>query len=141
MHSLPFNVFKGPYLFYAGRILTGLGSGGMATVGPVYISEIAETSIRGTLGSIFNLMMVTGIAVVNGFGIENAVSWGNITFLCAIPAICTILAMICMPESPFYLVSKDQESGALKSLTWLRGNKGNINMELEDLKKSIRELR
>ena len=113
----------------------------MATVGPVYISEIAETSIRGTLGSIFNLMMVTGIAVVNALGIENAVNWGNITLLCAIPAICTILAMLFMPESPFYLVSKDEEHAALKSLTWLRGSEDNINMELEDLKKSIQELK
>ena len=41
-----------PYLFFAGRILTGLGSGGFATVGPVYISEVAETSIRGSIGTI-----------------------------------------------------------------------------------------
>ena len=39
-----------PYLFYVGRILTGLGTGGFATVGPVYISEVAETSIRGSIG-------------------------------------------------------------------------------------------
>ena len=42
-----------PYLFYAGRILTGLGTGGFAAVGPVYISEVAETSIRGSLGIVF----------------------------------------------------------------------------------------
>ena len=41
-----------PYLFFAGRILTGLGTGGFATVGPVYISEVAETSIRGSIGTI-----------------------------------------------------------------------------------------
>ena len=41
-----------PYLFYIGRILTSLGTGGFATVGPVYISEVVETSIRGSLGMV-----------------------------------------------------------------------------------------
>ena len=40
-----------PNLFYIGRILTGLGTGGFATVGPVYISEVTETSIRGSIGT------------------------------------------------------------------------------------------
>ena len=44
-----------PYLFYIGRILTSLGTGGFATVGPVYISEVVETSIRGSLGTEFCL--------------------------------------------------------------------------------------
>ena len=39
-----------PNLFYVGRILTGLGTGGFANVGPVYISEVTETSIRGSIG-------------------------------------------------------------------------------------------
>ena len=130
-----------PYLFYIGRFLTGLGTGGMATVGPVYIAEVAETSIRGALGSAFNLMMVTGMAVVNGLGIENALSWGTITIFSTIPAICTILAMLLMPESPLYLMSKDEETAAFKALVWLRGNSDNVNIELEALKKSCKELR
>ena len=40
-----------PYWFYVGRILTGLGTGGFAAVGPVYISEVTETSIRGSIGT------------------------------------------------------------------------------------------
>ena len=40
-----------PHWFYIGRILTGLGTGGFAAVGPVYISEVTETSIRGSIGT------------------------------------------------------------------------------------------
>merc|ERR1712241_8499 len=53
-----------PYLFYIGRILTSFGVGGFATVGPVYISEVVETSIRGSL-------------VTSALGIQNAVPWGT----------------------------------------------------------------
>jgi len=130
-----------PNLFYVGRILTGLGTGGFANVGPVYISEVTETSIRGSIGTIFQLMMVTGIAVINGLGIKNAVPWGTITLLCTVPAILTIIVVIFVPESPFYLVSKNCEDDALKSLIWLRGSTFDVKSELEDLKKSYKKRR
>ena len=93
------------------------------------------------IGAFFQLMMVTGIAVVNVLGIKNAVNWGTITILCAIPAILTILVMLSMPESPFYLVRKNCEDDALKSLIWLRGSTFDVNSELEDLKKSYKKQR
>ena len=93
------------------------------------------------IGAFFQLMMVTGIAVVNVLGIKNAVNWGTITILCAIPAILTILVMLSMPESPFYLVRKNCEDDALKSLIWLRGSNADVNSELEDLKKSYQKQR
>ena len=93
------------------------------------------------IGAFFQLMMVTGIAVVNVLGIKNAVNWGTITILCAIPAILTILVMLSMPESPFYLVRKNCEDDALKSLIWLRGSNVDVNSELEDLKKSYKKQR
>ena len=74
------------------------------------------------LGTCFQLMMVTGIAVINGLGIKNVVHWGTITLLCTVPAVLTILAIIFVPESPFYLVGKNREEDALKSLIWLRGS-------------------
>ena len=90
------------------------------------------------IGAFFQLMMITGIAVVNVLGIKNAVNWGTITILCAIPAILTILVMLYMPESPFYLVRKNREEDALKSLIWLRGSTFDVNSELKDLKKSYK---
>ena len=93
------------------------------------------------IGAFFQLMMVTGIAFVNVLGIKNAVNWGTITILCAIPAILTILVMLSMPESPLYLVRKNCEDDALKSLIWLRGSNADVNSELEDLKKSYTKQR
>jgi hypothetical protein len=91
------------------------------------------------LGTFFQLMMVTGIAVINGLGIKSAVHWGTITLLCTVPAILTILAIIFVPESPFYLVRKNREEDALKSLIWLRGSTFDVKSEVEDLKKSYKK--
>jgi len=84
-------------------------------------------------------MMVLGITVASALGIQNAVTWGTITIICTIPPVCTICVMFFMPESPFYLVSKNKEREALESLVWLRGNSNEVNSELEQLKKSLRE--
>ena len=87
----------------------------------------------------FQIMMVMGITVTSALGIQNAVAWGTITILCTIPPIFTILVMSFMPESPFYLVSKNRETDALESLVWLRGNTNEIYSELDQLKKSTQE--
>ena len=91
------------------------------------------------LGATFQIMMTIGITVTSALGIQNAVAWGTITILCMIPPVCTIIIMFFMPESPFYLVSKNMEADALKSLVWLRGNTNEVDSGLEQLKKSSRE--
>ena len=46
---------------------------------------MTQTSIRGALGSVKQVMMCAGLTFVNALGIENAVSWDVITILCIIP--------------------------------------------------------
>ena len=53
----------------------------------------------------------------------------------------TVLAafgMYFMPETPYYLITKNKEEEALKSLQWLRGTE-NVKAEIEDLKRAYRE--
>ncbi len=40
-------------IIYAGRLLTGLGVGGLAAVSPIYTSEIAPPAIRGRLTGLY----------------------------------------------------------------------------------------
>lgn len=51
-----------------GRILTGFASGSYSVVIPLYISEIAENEIRGTLGTYFQLQINAGILFTYGVG-------------------------------------------------------------------------
>lgn len=44
-----------------GRLLTGFASGSYSVIVPQYTSEIADTEIRGTLGSYFQLQVFSGI--------------------------------------------------------------------------------
>ncbi len=42
--------------------------------------------------------------------------------------------MMLLPESPPYLLSRQQEQNARRSLLWLRGKNYDVDRELEDLK-------
>ena len=74
-----------PSFFYLGRFLNGLGCGGFALAPPLYLGEIAETSIRGALGNTVQFMILLGMVVVSAFGIEHALNVKLITGLCLIP--------------------------------------------------------
>jgi hypothetical protein len=62
----------------------------------------------------------------------------NVTCL-AIPVI-FVLQFLWMPETPQYLLSKDNREGAAKSLRWLRGKCHDVQTELQQLKVSDLQL-
>ena len=47
--------------------------------------------------------------------------------------------MIFMPESPYHLLTKNDEKGARKALQWLRGSQYDIDDEMEEMKKTYGE--
>lgn len=55
-------------LIYTGRLLTGLGVGGIAAVSPIYIAEISPPAIRGRLTGFFESFYQTGAVI--GFWIN-----------------------------------------------------------------------
>lgn len=81
----------------------------------MFISEIAETSIRGALGAFFQLFLTVGILFV--YAIGPYVSWTTLSVLCAIFPVLLIVAMLIVPESPTYLVK--QVSPYLKNVIFL----------------------
>lgn len=48
-------------MLYLGRFLNGIVTGAYCVVTTMYTGEIAEASIRGTLGSFFQLLITIGI--------------------------------------------------------------------------------
>jgi Zn-dependent protease len=60
----------------------GFSGGAYALVAPLYVSETAETSIRGGLTSMMQLMSTLGVAFVDGLNINGAVDWVTISAIC-----------------------------------------------------------
>nr|XP_028570613.1 solute carrier family 2, facilitated glucose transporter member 8 isoform X3 [Podarcis muralis] len=107
------------WMLYVGRLLNGLASGVTSLVVPVYISEIAHSKVRGMLGSCVQLMVVTGIlgAYIAGTGLD----WCWLAVLCSIPPCFMLVLVAFMPETPRFLLSRNQRPEAIAALQFLRG--------------------
>nr|XP_967531.2 PREDICTED: facilitated trehalose transporter Tret1 [Tribolium castaneum] len=123
-------------LFYFARVLTGLAVGGVFTVFPMYIGEIAEDKNRGTLGSVMNIFITSGLLFSYCVGPYVSIMAFNI-ILAVIPCVYLVLFFLLAPESPHYHVSRDNHEAASKSLEKIRAPGTKTDAELADIKLSI----
>ena len=132
------------------RIIGGLGVGVASVIAPAYIAEIAPARIRGRLGSLQQLAIVTGIflsllvdfvlAHVAGgagetlwLGLE---AWRWMFMAMAVPAVLYGALALTIPESPRYLVATHRIPEARKVLTALLGEK-NLDITLDRIQRSL----
>ncbi|KAI8115321.1 hypothetical protein FF38_03879 [Lucilia cuprina] len=110
---------KSAGMLYFARFTIGLATGSFCVVAPMYISEIAEDSIRGTLGTLFQLMLTFGILLV--YLIGAVVTWTTLSVLCLMVPLALFLGMLFLPETPTYLLKKGRRGDAALSLKFLWG--------------------
>ncbi|XP_035444812.1 facilitated trehalose transporter Tret1 isoform X4 [Spodoptera frugiperda] len=124
-------------MLIAGRLITGIAGGAFCVTAPAYTSEIAQDSIRGTLGSYFQLMITIGILFAYVVGGYASVFVFNILCTC-IPIIFGVVFFF-MPESPNFLVVKGKHDEAREALVRLRGSAYDVDYELNNLKARTEE--
>ncbi len=96
------------------RFYLGLAIGVSSFAVPLYISEIAPTKIRGTLVSMFQLLITVGILAAflsnKGFADDsNLESWRPMLWVGVFPALILFIGMFFLPETPRWLMSKGRE--------------------------------
>ncbi|TMW48141.1 hypothetical protein DOY81_006774 [Sarcophaga bullata] len=126
-------------MMYTARFILGVSGGAFCVTAPMYTGEIAHKDIRGTLGSFFQLMITAGILFVYAIGAGLNVFWMSI--VCGILPLVFGAVFVFMPESPTYLVTKDKNESAIKSIQWLRGKDYDYRMEIEELKETERKIK
>ncbi|KZC10964.1 Facilitated trehalose transporter Tret1 [Dufourea novaeangliae] len=100
------------------RVFLGFAMAFAFTVVPMYCGEIAETSVRGALGSFLQLFITFGL--LYSYAIGPYVSYTVLWILCGILPIIFFGCFITMPESPYYLLKIGQREEAIASLARLR---------------------
>ena len=124
-------------LLVASRIVLGIAVGGASALIPTYLSELAPADKRGGIGTMFQLMIMTGIllAYISNYALSGFdLGWRWMLGLAAVPSILMFFGGITLPESPRYLVRKGQEDEALAVLTKLQDNSEAAKDELADIK-------
>ena len=125
------------HMIYVGRILTGMVAGAYCVTTPLYCIGIAQKEIRGTLGSYTQLMLSSGILF--DVIISRYVSIPAFTITCGIIPIAFGAIFVFMPQVPLDYLRKGKENNARKALKQLRARDYDINAEIVDLNKKLKE--
>lgn len=128
------------------RIIGGIGVGLASMLSPMYIAEIAPPAIRGRLVSFNQFAIIFGMLVVYfvnysiaGKGDDvwlNQIGWRYMFASEMIPAGLFMVMLFLVPETPRYLMLRNDESGALKVLEKVNGKKV-AQTVLREIKESL----
>jgi len=126
------------HMLILGRLIIGINSGLNAGLAPMYLSEISPTSLRGALGTVYQLIITLSILISQILGMNNVLGtengWPWLLTITAIPAILQVASLPFCPESPKYLLlDKDDEMAAQSALSWLRGTI-EVHDEMDEMK-------
>jgi len=129
------------------RIVGGIGVGMASMLSPMYIAEIAPPKIRGQLVSWNQFAIIFGMLViyfVNYFisrqgdqGWLDNIGWRWMFASETIPAILFLILLFFVPETPRFMVMKNQEAKALSVLEKLNGKLQSPQI-LEEIKGSLK---
>ncbi len=119
--ALPRNLTQ----FVAARLVAGLAIGVSSVLAPMYIAEVSPAGIRGGLVTLNQMAIVTGILCayfvnwrLSGLGAE---SWRWMFASAALPSLVFFVALLRIPESPRWLISRGRRQQAFGVLKRING--------------------
>jgi SP family arabinose:H+ symporter-like MFS transporter len=95
-------------LFICARFLGGVAVGGVSLLSPMYVSEVSPPSIRGRMGTFYQMSIITGILIsycIN-YLLRNTgpANWRWMFLTGAAPSLLFLVLIALAPETPRFLV-------------------------------------
>jgi len=121
------------------RVLLGLAVGVASYTAPLYLAEIAPERIRGSMISMYQLMLTTGIVVayLSDTAFSYSGSWRWMLGVIAIPAVILFVGVLFLPNSPRWLASHGRFNEAQRVLDRLRNTSEQAKQELDEIRESL----
>ncbi|XP_070710403.1 solute carrier family 2, facilitated glucose transporter member 4-like isoform X2 [Pempheris klunzingeri] len=127
-----------------GRFVIGAYCGLASGLTPMYVGEISPTSLRGALGTLHQLAIVTGILIAQILGLDVLLGsedlWPILLGLTVVPTVLQMALLPFCPESPRFLyIVRCQEHQAKRGLRRLTGREevGGMLAEMKEEKRKM----
>lgn len=134
---------------YAGRVIAGLGIGGMSSITPVFVAENCPPAVRGRITGLFQEFLVIGstFAYWLNYGVAlhikpSTKQWRIPVAIQLIPGGFLLIGLFFLKESPRWLMKQGRYEEATNSLAYMRQedpNDPDIVKEIAEIRASIEE--
>lgn len=122
------------------RVLLGLAVGVASYTAPLYLSEIAPEKIRGSMISMYQLMITIGIlaAYISDTAFSYTESWRWMLGVITLPAVLLLVGVIFLPDSPRWYATQQRFIEAEQVLMRLRDTSDEAKKELNEIRESLK---
>lgn len=128
------------------RFFLGFGVGIASFITPLYLSETAPAAIRGSMGSLFQLMITIGIFLISVTNvyigtvfIDAHVALPLMFLVIALFAFLMFIGSLVLPESPRWLMLKQRKAEAIRVLQRTFNTQQEVDLEIAEIEKVLSE--
>lgn len=129
-------------LFICARFLGGIAVGGVSLLSPMYVSEVSPPAIRGRMGTLYQMSIITGILIsycIN-YLLRNTgpANWRWMFLTGAAPSLLFLVLISLAPETPRFLVRIGKMREAFQLLERIE-NEETAKKEIAAITEALRE--
>lgn len=131
-------------VFVLARFLGGLAVGGASVVSPLYVAEVSPPSMRGRMGTLYQMSIVVGIlfSYCINYLLRNVgdANWRWMFITGVVPSVIFLVLLLRAPETPRYLFMAGREKEGFAILERI-GGRESAEFEAGEIRDSLRENR
>jgi SP family galactose:H+ symporter-like MFS transporter len=146
--SILCSISPSEHLLIGARLFLGVAVGVASFTAPLYISEISPRKVRGSLISMYQLMITIGIvlaflsntwlATYLTFGGKTGGHWRLMLGVIAIPAAIMFVGVLFLPESPRWLFLKGLKDRAVAVFERMHLDEAEIAAEVKEIEDNLK---